>query len=205
MDGILRAIRSGLDRPVFYQLWWRMVGGPTCARLLAREYMPQRSGSRILEIGCGPGSILPYLQPTDYTGFDLNARYIEHAKRRYPQAQFTCARVNHYTLAQQESFDAVLAIGIVHHVDDEEAKQLFQIASDALKVGGKLVTMDPVRTTGQSATVRWLFERDRGEYVRDEAGYLKIASQVFAKTNSAVRTDLLRIPYTHLILECIRQ
>ncbi len=202
---MLRVIRSRLDLPVFYQLWWKAVGGPACASVLAREYIQATRGSRILEIGCGPGTILPYLPLSDYIGFDLNPKYIDYARSRFPQAQFVCGRVSQYTLAQRGSFDGVLAIAIMHHLDDEEAKQLFQIANDALKIGGKLVTLDAVKTTDQSATVRWLFDRDRGEYVRDEAGYLKIASQVFTKTKSTVRGDLLRIPYTHLILECIRQ
>lgn len=187
---MLRVIRSVLAFPVFYQLWWNVLGGPECARVLVREYMPQRSGARILEIGCGPGTILPYLLPSDYTGFDLNSKYIDRARTRFPQAQFVCAPVSQYRLAEQKSFDAVLAIGIVHHLDDEEARQLFQIAYDALKTGGKLVTMDGVSTTDQSPIVRWLLEKDRGKYVRDEAGYLKIASQVFTRTKSTVRSDL---------------
>src|SRR5271167_3534123 len=97
-------------------------------------------------------------------GFDVNPKYIECARTHFPQAQFVCARVSQYRLAEQEGFDAVLAIGILHHLDDEEARQLFQIAYDALRTGGKLVTMDGVRTADQPAAVRWLLEKDRGKY-----------------------------------------
>jgi cyclopropane fatty-acyl-phospholipid synthase-like methyltransferase len=98
----------------------------------------------------------------------------------------------------------VIAVGIVHHLDDAEAKQLFQIAYDALKSGGKLVTVDGVFTEDQSAAARWLLARDRGEYVRSEREYLKIASKVFDNIKPSIRHDLLRLPYTHLILECVR-
>jgi hypothetical protein len=92
----------------------------------------------------------------------------------------------------------------VHHLDDEEARQLFQIGYDALKPGGKLVTADGVWTKDQSAAAQWLLARDRGEYVRSEPEYMGIASQVFRNVKPSVRHDLLRVPYTHLILECVR-
>jgi SAM-dependent methyltransferase len=201
---MLQSIRSVLAIPAAYQLWWNMVGGPAWAKVLVDEYIQPRVGARILEIGCGPGTILRYLPQSEYLGFDLSSKYIEVAKRRFPQAQFVCERVSQFSLAKQDSFDVVLALGIVHHLDDAEAGRLFQIGHDALKPGGKLVTVDGVWTNDQSATARWLLARDRGEYVRGEQEYVKIASQEFGNIKPSVRHDLLRIPYTHLILECVR-
>ena len=82
--------------------------------------------------------------------------------------------------------------------------QLFQIAHDALKPGGKLVTVDGVWTRDQSQTARWLLARDRGEFVRSDKEYLGIASKVFANVQPSIRYDLLRIPYSHIIMECTR-
>ena len=98
----------------------------------------------------------------------------------------------------------MLALGIVHHLDDREALQLFQIAEKALKPGGKLITLDGVWTGRQSAAARALLARDRGEFVRSEEGYVRIASRVFDNVKASIRHDLLRIPYTHIILECVR-
>jgi cyclopropane fatty-acyl-phospholipid synthase-like methyltransferase len=126
------------------------------------------------------------------------------ARSAFHRLQFVCERVSQFSLAQQQSFDAVLAFGVVHHLDDQEARQLFQVAHDALKLGGKLVTVDGVWTDDQSRAARWLLARDRGEYIRNQAGYVKIASQVFANVRASVRHDLIRIPYSHLILECVR-
>ena len=187
-----------------YQMWWNAVGGSGWAKVLVKEYIQPRKGARILEIGCGPGTIVRYLPQPEYLGFDLSSRYIDLAKKRFPQAQFVCERVSHFSLEKHQSFDAVLALGIIHHLDDAEARQLFQIAHDALKPGGKLVTADGVWTNDQSPAARWLLARDRGEYIRSEQEYVKIASQVFANINPNVRHDLLRIPYSHLILECVR-
>jgi 2-polyprenyl-3-methyl-5-hydroxy-6-metoxy-1,4-benzoquinol methylase len=201
---MLRSLRSILALPAAYQLWWNLVGGPAWANVLVNEYIQPIAGGRILEIGCGSGTILRYLPQSEYLGFDLSSRYIELARRRFPEAQFVCERVSQFSLAKQHSFDVVLALGIVHHLEDEEAQQLFRIAHDALKPGGKLVTVDGVWTCDQSAAARWLLARDRGEYVRSEPEYVSIASGVFGKVKPSVRHDLLRIPYTHMILECVR-
>ena len=168
------------------------------------EYIRPADGVRVLDIGCGPGTILPYLPHADYLGFDLSPEYVELAKKRFPYAQFVCERVNKFALSARGNFDIVLALGIVHHLDDAEARQLFEIAYDALKPGGKLVTVDGVFADGQSPTARWLLARDRGEYVRNEREYISIASKVFANVRPSIRHDLLRIPYSHLILQCVR-
>jgi cyclopropane fatty-acyl-phospholipid synthase-like methyltransferase len=201
---LLRSLRSALEVPAAYDLWWKLVGGPACAKALVKEHIQPQLGSRILEIGCGPGMILRYLPDCTYVGFDISSKYIAMAQKRFPRAQFFCQRVSRFSLAGQPSFDTVLAIGIVHHLDDQEATQLFQIAYDALRPGGKLVTLDGVFTDDQSAAERWLLARDRGEYVRGRPEYLRIASQVFSNIRPTVRHDLLRIPYTHLITECVR-
>lgn len=201
---MLRSIRSILAVPVVYQLWWNVVGGPGRAKVLISEYIKPGVGGRILEIACGPGTIVGYLPQSEYVGFDISSRYIERARKRFPHAQFFCERVGQFSPVSQQSFDTVLALGIVHHLDDEEARQLFQIAYDVLKSGGKLVTLDGVWTENQSSIARWLLARDRGEYVRNEQEYLRIASQVFRNVRSSIRHDLLRIPYSHLILECVR-
>jgi cyclopropane fatty-acyl-phospholipid synthase-like methyltransferase len=201
---MLQSIRSLLSAPQAYQLWWNAVGGPGWAKTLVREYIRPEVGARVLEIGCGPGTIVGYLPESEYLGFDLSSRYIQVATKRYPQAKFVCERVGRFTLAERDCFDVVLALGIVHHLGDEEARQLFQIAYDALRPGAKLVTVDGVWTDQQSAATRWLLARDRGEHVRREREYVSIASQVFRDVRSTVRHDLLRIPYSHLILECFR-
>jgi cyclopropane fatty-acyl-phospholipid synthase-like methyltransferase len=201
---MLQFIRSVLTVPGAYQLWWNVVGGPGWAKVLVNEYIQLSAGLRVLEIGCGPGTIVPYLSNADYLGFDLSSQYIELAKRRFPKARFMCERVSQFSLPKEQSFDVVLALGIVHHLGDTEARQLFQIAYDALRPGGKLVTADGVWTEDQSAAARWLLSRDRGEHIRKEREYLSIASEVFENIRPRIRHDLLRIPYSHLILECVR-
>ncbi len=201
---MIRTIRSVLALPQAYQLFWNVIGGPARSRTLVTEFIRPKAGDRILEIGCGPGTIVPYLPKSEYIGFDASADYIEQARRRFPQARFVCERVSEYSLPERSYFDSVLALGILHHLDDAESLKLFKIAHEALKPGGKLVTLDGVWTNNQSSAAKALLARDRGEFVRSEEGYVKMASQVFDNVKATVRDNMLRIPYTHVILECIR-
>ena len=185
---MIRSIRSVLAIPIVYQLWWNIVGGPAWANVLLNQYVQPAVGARILEIGCGPGTIVPFLPPSEYLGFDLSPEYIELAKKRFPKARFVCERVSQFLLAKEEKFDVVLALGIVHHLDDAEAQQLFQIAYDALKPGGRLVTSDGVYADGQSSTARWFLGRDRGEYVRSEGGTWELRLRYSAISDQASAT-----------------
>jgi SAM-dependent methyltransferase len=197
-------LRSVLAVPQAYQLYWTLIGGAARSRVLVNEYVRPKPDDRILEIACGPGTIVPYLPQSGYVGFDANSYYIERARKRFTRAKFVCERVSEYSLPDKGSFDIVLALGIVHHLDDAEAAQLFRIAHQALKPGGKLFTLDGVWTDGQSAATRYLLAHDRGQFIRTEPQYMQLASQVFRECHASIRPDLLRIPYTHIILECVR-
>jgi len=201
---MIETIRSVLAVPQAYQLYWTLIGGAARSRILVQDYIRPTPGDRILEIGCGPGTIVPYLPQSEYVGFDANSHYVEKASKRFPQAKFVCETVSEYTLPQKSYFDIVLALGIVHHLNDRESVQLFRIAHEALRPGGKLVTLDGVWAGNQSRTERYLLAKDRGRFVRSEAKYVKLASEVFSQIKSNIRPRLLRIPYTHVILECVK-
>ena len=99
-------------------------------------------------------------------------------------------------------FDIVLAMGLLHHLDDVEAASLVALASQALVSGGRFVAIDPARAPGQPHVARWLIGRDRGEYVRTADAYAELARGSFGSVAVTVRSDLLRVPYTHAVLEC---
>ena len=79
---------------------------------------------------------------------------------------------------------------------------MFDIAHTALKPGGALVTLDGCFVPDQSRVARALLKRDRGQFVRTPGEYTRLAASVFPQVESHVCHDLLRIPYTHLIMRC---
>lgn len=201
---MLEKIRSVLEFPWAYQLFFNAIGASERSRILVHDYVRPQPGDRVLEIGCGPGTILPFLPRLDYIGFDVSPKYIRKAAQRFPKAKFICERVSQYTLPDKGYFDIVLALGIVHHLDNAEAADLFRIGSAALKPGGRMITLDGCYTPGQCGTKRYLLTRDRGQFIRTQQEYLALAESRFGAVKASLRDDLLRIPYTHLILECVR-
>lgn len=172
-----------------------------------RDYVRPFPGCRILDIGCGPGSILAHLPVSigSYTGYDMNPGYIETARGRWgSRGTFHCRRVEPGMLSAGEAFDIVLANGIVHHLDDAEARQLVNVAWRALRPGGCLVTYDNVYLQNQHWFARWLIARDRGRAVRTREGYEALVRGRFPRVESVILHDTLRVPYTILVMRCTR-
>jgi SAM-dependent methyltransferase len=173
-------------------------------KIYLEAYVQPRVGDRLLDLGCGPADILPLLAHVDYTGVDSNAWYIQSASRRFREkARFLCADACTVDLgASSGTFDVVIATGVLHHLEDSKAKQLIDVAYWALSKGGRFVTMDGCRVPNQGAVVEWLLNNDRGQFVRPQQEYERLARTRFGQVNSDIRSDLLRIPYTHCIMTC---
>jgi SAM-dependent methyltransferase len=176
-------------------------------RRVVRDILRPYPGCRILDIGCGPADILEAL-PQDlgaYHGFDMNPAYIEAARGRWGgRGRFECRRVDEAALPEPGSYDIALATGILHHLDDREAGRLFEVAHHALRPGGWLVTYDNVYIEGQNPVARWLIARDRGQAVRTREGYEALARPLFPRVESVILHDTLRLPYTILVMRCIK-
>lgn len=203
MSNPLLAARSLLNLPSVYRAFTSAVT-VDLSQFIA-EYLQPQPGSRVLDIGCGPGDMLAHLPNVQYVGFDIDEQYIQSAIERFgSRGKFFCRKVSEQVLheMQEEKFDIVTAIGVVHHLDDAEAADLFRLAHNVLRPGGMLVTRDGCYTPDQSLVVRKLLDMDRGRYVRTQEQYLALAHSVFEKCTPSLRQDLLRIPYNHLILQC---
>ena len=107
----------------------------------------------MLDIGCGPAEILGEL-PDDvtYLGFDLSETYIKAAQKRWgARGTFRCAPVDAVTVRELPQVDVVLAVGVLHHLDDGDAERLFTLAGSTLAPGGRVITYDPCFAPGQGA------------------------------------------------------
>jgi SAM-dependent methyltransferase len=192
-----------LARAGAYELLQVLVGSNRSHRRFVAEHVRPGPSARLLDVGCGPGHILRAL-PADvrYVGVDASADYIAAGRRDWGErAEFHCARADQVDFGDRR-FDVVLAMGLLHHLDDGECAALFDLARGSLDAGGRLVTIDPAYAPGQARAARWLIGRDRGEHMRDTAGYRQLAGASFARVDAVTRDDLLRVPYTHAVLEC---
>lgn len=198
--------RRVLASPWVYSAYRALVTGRKEHRVFAEEYVRASSGHRILDVGCGPADLLEDLPgDVDYTGFDMSPSYVREATRRYGhRAKFLCRRVDRAVVQElgAGTFDRVLAHGLLHHLDDGDVVEFFELAKSALKPDGHLVTLDGCFVDGQSRAAEFLLRKDRGKYVRDVDGYVRLAQRVFSRVNHDIRHDMYRIPYTLILLSC---
>jgi len=191
-----------------YQLFKTVVGARTATFWIRDQFWRIKPGQKVVDIGCGPGSILEYL-PDDirYVGFDISTEYIQHARSLVagdPNKQFIVGVAEDFiTNLPEEMRDADLVImnGLLHHLEDEEAITALRLAYSSLAPGGRLVCLEGCFLLRQEPLSRWMVSQDRGKNVRYEAAWKALIAKVFPCFETHVLTGLLRIPYTHLIVE----
>src|SRR5690606_10039970 len=116
----------------------------------------------------------------DYTGADLSEAYIEEARRRHgDRGRFFASAIEDIDGAEVGRFDVVVAKSVLHHIDEDEALHLFDVASDVLAPEGRLVTLDCAFTPDMSRGARFVVSRDRGQSIRTPEGYRELASRRF--------------------------
>lgn len=166
-------------------------------RELVRHYIQPEPGQRVLDMGCGPADILRLMPTVNYVGFDHNRKYIEAARRCFgARGEFILAEVDSVAPFDESAYDIVLAKGLLHHIDDDEADRLFRLAHRALRPSGRLVTVDGCYHDNQPKAHKKITGMDRGQYLRTPQRYRLLAEPVFDQVSLDVRDDLLRIPYS---------
>jgi len=204
---ILAGLASVLSLPAAYRVLRAFVGGSELWRAYLSEYVKPIPGDKVLDVGCGPADVLTYLPNVNYTGVDYSREYIDAAKARFGnRGRFLWSDVSGVELEKEKgTFDLAMATGVVHHLNDQQAADLFSLARLALRPGGRFITFDGCYAPGQSRIARWTLRNDRGKFVRTQGEYERLAAAQFSKVDSHLRHDLLRIPYSHLIMCCSNQ
>lgn len=187
-----------LEWATIYNTTQWMVGAERPRRYCVQQYISATDGSRIVDIGCGPGLAVRYLPPAvDYVGIEPNPKYVASAVRRFgDRARFICGYFDSDTARSLAPYDAVLLLGVVHHCDNETAAQLFSDIALGLRPGGRVVTLDPCFTPNQSSMARYVARSDRGKHVRSPEDYRAIAGSHLRVEASETRDWLLYIPTT---------
>jgi cyclopropane fatty-acyl-phospholipid synthase-like methyltransferase len=196
-------IRQLMAYPEIYSNITLMLRGKKKTQSFVDQYIRPKKGDKVLDIGCGTGDILYFLPDVDYYGFDLDSSYIEMAKKRFgKRGKFFCKMVSRDAVQGAEEFDLITAMGILHHLNDDEAHQLFELAYHLLKPGGRLITYDGCYVKDQFVATKFILWLDRGKFIRWEAEYKDLAKSIFKSVTTHIRHDLLNIPYTIIIIEC---
>ena len=153
--------------PAVYKMIQKVLGAEQSSRRFVDEVVRPTRGAAVLDVGCGPASLLPYLPSIDYTGVDLNPASIAFAKKNYAErGRFLVGDAA--DLVPDQRFDIVILAALLHHLDDAGAKRLFGNLVGALKPGGRIVTIDniwlPRQNQSPSSSMRSIQARTSGRW-----------------------------------------
>lgn len=190
--------RELLKRPAVYDAFQSLVGANNSRRMFVEEFVAPLAGSRVLEVGCGPGANCKWIPPTvAYVGTDISPEYVSHAQAAYgDRAEFHTCPVGKLATLNVGSFAAVIAVNLLHHLADGEVFDLCDEVKPLLDDGGVLITADPCITPQQSKLERRITLLDRGKHVRSPDDYADLVRQRFDHAATRVGSGHARIPNT---------
>ena len=200
--GLRKALSSGR----IYSWFQTAVGAKRARRWLAANVWKCHGGEKVVDIGCGTGDVLEQLPATvRYVGIDISAAYIELARQRFgEQATFLVGTAGAFLergTSVLDGTDLVVCNGLLHHLGDDEVLEVLQLAATILRPNGRFVALEPTYLQHQPTVSRWIMDQDRGRNIRTDAEWSELARRVFPDSSARILTGLLRLPYTHVVLE----
>jgi SAM-dependent methyltransferase len=108
--------------------------------------MAHLRGQRVLDVGCGYGSLVAMLTAHNYQaqGVDPDPESVAAAKRLFPHIDVRLARAEDLDPSYDGAFDSITLKDCLHHLIGEgEDETAFQAFRRLLRPNGRLVILDP--------------------------------------------------------------
>lgn len=191
-------LRDGLDSPrLFHAFRFLLVGGQGRTRRILGEEMAVRPGHRVLDVCCGIGEFAGVVG-SGYIGVDLNARFVAHARRRFPDTRswhFQAGDATRLPLPDG-AVDASMCVNSLHHFPDNAAVALLREMRRVTR--GRVIVVD-ADGTPRGLLRRALIALDRGAHMRTPAALTALVRRVL-DVEATRRWEVG--PYTEVLLRC---
>jgi len=106
----------------------------------------QLSGARVLDVGCGYGSLVNFLRGRGFEaeGWDADAASVDVARRLFPSAPISLRRIEDALDSETGAYDSIVLKDALHHlVAEADIERAFDRIGRLLRDGGRLVVTDP--------------------------------------------------------------
>ncbi len=175
---MLRAMLQGLTRiPSVYAASQYFAGVRMVhARLSVR--LSRRKLGTVLDVGGGVGLVRPLCRETRaYVCLEYAPRILASFHRSYPADGAVLGDAARLPFAD-ESFDTVLCVMMLHHLDDSAARECLAQSARVLRQSGRLLMVEPLWNPSRLRG-RMLWRLDRGSHPRTMQENLELVGAAF--------------------------
>jgi ubiquinone/menaquinone biosynthesis C-methylase UbiE len=142
-----------------------------------------KGSDKVLDFGCGPGSFLCAAAPfcKEIVGVDISKKFTERSQAMIQSFQLPHAKTVHIQPDQlpfeNDSFDALLMVDIIHHLEDAEKslKEVFRV----LRPKGRVLIYEPNKLNPLIYVMHFMDPFERGLLKYGTPGiYRRLLSQL---------------------------
>lgn len=111
-----------------------------------KRLLPNDKKARVLEVGCGYGRYIKIPSEMGYTdcyGVDLSPEQIAYARTKLALANVEQANALDWLVGKDETYDCILGLDILEHLNMEDLLTLGERIYKALKPGGTIILQVP--------------------------------------------------------------
>jgi SAM-dependent methyltransferase len=159
-------VKRLLSVPFFWDSVQSVLGATRFKRKLYLSKL--RPPGKLLDFGCADGHIADAFIEFDYYGVDIDRVAIEAASRRFrdrPNMHFIAANLSSRPFPPAE-FNEILFACTIHHLDDEQLRNLLTELNYCLKPNGVIHVFDLVRQDSDGWSQKLMRRLDQGKYTR---------------------------------------
>lgn len=137
-----------------------------------------KNNEKVLDAGCGTGILSTFFPNANYTGIDLDNKLINFAKENYKK-NFLVMSIDKLKFPAN-TFDKVIIVGVIHHLNDKISKIAFAEIKKVLKKGGKILVIEAIPPMSRYNLLgKLLRHHDEGEFVRTLDDYESLFKNKF--------------------------
>lgn len=110
-----------------------------------RRFLPEDRNAKIIDAGCGNGSIVWWLQQIGYTeaeGIDISSEQIEIARKLGVRKVYQ-ADLKEFLRTRIQFYDIIILRDVIEHFKKEEIIEILEICCESLKNSGKIIIQVP--------------------------------------------------------------
>ena len=138
---LMNLVARALEHPLVYRAWQAPFEAAKLRPVFRHNDLSRVS--RVLDVGCGPGTNAREFRHAEYLGVDINPRYVAEARRRYGR-EFVVGDVTAWRPPTGARFDFILVNSLLHHLDDANVRRTLATLRDGLSEGGHLHLLELV-------------------------------------------------------------